>query len=1225
MDAISFVLGIKSSQLRSSQLRDLVYRGRVMKTSKIQDDGTAAPATNGHTNGVEEGDEGEASQRASRGDPKTAWVMAVYEDDAGDEQKWKRTITSSGSSEYRINDRVVTAQQYNEALEAENILIKARNFLVFQGDVEAIAAQNPKQLTHMIEQISGSLEYKEEFEKLQAEEEEAIEQQNFQLQRRRGINSEMKQYLEQKREAENYQKKEEERDDAIINHILWKLYHFQQEMDESSAQIQEHQEHLKEFRRNVETYEKRVEAARKEQSSVVREVNKIERGIKAKEKSVEDRENSLIPIDEKIAQSKKDMGELRKRIADVKKDRETQVATVQNLRKNLATVEKAQQQFEKEWAETLKKQGKELTDDDRKEFTALQAEAMRKTAENQSKLDSLERQLRSDEVSVNSLQGNVEHLTSTVEKLEAEVDTVKSRRDTCQEAVERLSGEVDTKKKQLGKVQSEKSRVNLKYLEVEDKLKAVVDKLQEAENGRRQSEREQRTQAMIRSMKSLFPGVYGRVGNLVKPTHRKYEEAVATAMGVNFDAVVVDTEKTGMDCIQYLKSERFSSMTFIPLDNIKVNASNSAVKGIQGARPTLDCLNFEPKLERAITYACEGSVVCDNLTICKDIVYGRRIPVKAVSLDGAVIHKSGTMTVGRVPEDRGGKRRFDEPDIENLRQLAEKHRDELNRLPRPGAQANVENELKHELNLLEQGLEQHKRELVAFNRNLQDKQKELAARERELSEFEPKYEEERAKLERTQVTVEKFRNAITEVQNKIFAGFCKRLGYENIQAYQEQQGSLEETANKKRQDFKVQKEKIENRLNWEQQQLDALSTRIKTMTDAMSRHHRDVEAFEEEKAEIEKALGEDQDELEALQETLEEARGRLGEKSKTVTEAKRDLDKRKKDIDSKLRDVSTLEAKIQKQSSGKLALLRRCKLEQIQIPLIEGALDNIPNEDVLLQKDQDAMDIDEEDEDAEAEVLEAALDDYGIEIDFDKLDEDLKSVRPSPYCSHFDSKLTNPSPMNPQSKTDSRRKSPPSRASSRNSTPTCAPLSVSKSSENASRRPRRNLKLRAPRSRPPAKSSIRSRRSVTSCSKRRFPTSRSTSSTYTRSSLAPMRTRSVVRRISMSRRTPTPPFCRAQSTPPCRRSSASAIWSTCRVARRPWQRWRFYLPSIAISRVRFSCSMRLMRRWIMRMWVRSRSTSGSTPGRVCSLLSSRSSRACSRIARVWLVYIGIRM
>jgi len=126
MDAISFVLGIKSSQLRSSHLRDLVYRGRVLKRSKIA--GTAGDA----------GDEEDlgADASVSQTDPKTAWVMAVYEDDDGNEQHWKRSINSQGSSEYRINNRLCTAQEYNDALEKENILIKARNFLVFQVSIK---------------------------------------------------------------------------------------------------------------------------------------------------------------------------------------------------------------------------------------------------------------------------------------------------------------------------------------------------------------------------------------------------------------------------------------------------------------------------------------------------------------------------------------------------------------------------------------------------------------------------------------------------------------------------------------------------------------------------------------------------------------------------------------------------------------------------------------------------------------------------------------------------------------------------------------------------------------------------------------------------------------------------------------------------------------------------------------------------------------------------------
>ena len=149
--------------------------------------------------------------------------MAVCEDDAGEEQQWKRTITNQGASEYRINERIVTAQGYNESLEAENILIKARNFLVFQGDVEAIASQSPKKLTKLIEQISGSLEYKAEYERLKAESEAAAEQQTFQLNRRRGINSEIKQYQEQKREAESYAKKADERI-KLSSHIFCGSY-----------------------------------------------------------------------------------------------------------------------------------------------------------------------------------------------------------------------------------------------------------------------------------------------------------------------------------------------------------------------------------------------------------------------------------------------------------------------------------------------------------------------------------------------------------------------------------------------------------------------------------------------------------------------------------------------------------------------------------------------------------------------------------------------------------------------------------------------------------------------------------------------------------------------------------------------------------------------------------------------------------------------------------------
>lgn len=134
MDAISFVLGVHSSHLRSQNLKDMIYRSEA-----LLEGGEDAPSSSG------------GSGRA----PRRAYVTAVYENDRGREIRFMRSINQNGQSEYRINNGTVPYAQYNAALEKENILVKVKNFLVFQGDVESVASQNPKDLTRLIEQISG--------------------------------------------------------------------------------------------------------------------------------------------------------------------------------------------------------------------------------------------------------------------------------------------------------------------------------------------------------------------------------------------------------------------------------------------------------------------------------------------------------------------------------------------------------------------------------------------------------------------------------------------------------------------------------------------------------------------------------------------------------------------------------------------------------------------------------------------------------------------------------------------------------------------------------------------------------------------------------------------------------------------------------------------------------------------------------------------------------------
>lgn len=983
MDAISFVLGIKSSHLRSAHLKDLVYRGRVLKTSKINDDGSAETQSNGNTTTT-------ADDKASRGDPKTAWVMAVYEDDAGDEQRWKRSITSSGASEYRINERVVTAQQYNDALETENILMKARNFLVFQGDVEAIASQSPQDLTRLIEQISGSLEYKTEYEKLQTDAEEAAENQNFQLHRRRGINSEIKQYREQKKEADSFQKKTEERDSAIVSHCLWKLYHFQKAMDESSTAIQDHQEDLKELKRNVESFEARLEEARRDQNATGRLVNRTDKEIKLKERNIEDKQNTLVPFDEKVHESSQQVEKLQMQSQKVSKERDEQAAIVEKVQKDIESVDKAQAVFETETKEQMRKQGRDISDTDRKEYNLLRAQVMSRSGTNQTKLENLERQRKADEVTVNNLRGKLDSITAAIEKTEAELQNIGDRKGSAESASKEVSEEIASKKKEFNQLQSERVRTNQKRTELEEKLEDVARKLREADDGRRQSDRETRMKEMVTSLKRMFPGVRGRIGDLCTPKQKKYDEAVIVALGRDFDSVVVDTEKVGVDCVQYLKEQRFPPMTFIPLDNIKVNAVNTAIKGFTGARLTIDTINFDTSVERAVSYACGSSVVCDTLSIAKHICYDKKIPVKAVTLEGYIIHKAGLMTGGRGPEPKGGKRKFEEVDVQNLQRMATKLKDEIDRLPKSDRRGSLEESLQIDLAGLERRLVAIKDELAAFTKNWTSKRRELDSSKKQLRDLQPKFREQMSQFESGNATVNEFRAAIARVEDEVFADFCKRLGYSDIRAYDASQGKLEQEVSERRNQFEVQKQRLENRLKWEVTRHGDTETRIKRMRDHIKRLKQDIKSYSKEKDDIEEAIRQDQDELDALRDTLEEQKAQLTDHNQKVSEARTELQKRSKDIEARQRDIGTLETNVQKNSASKSALLRRCRLEQIQIPLEEGTLDNLPNEDDLLRQDPDAMDVDEDDED----MMDIALDDHGIAINFESLDDDLKEVRP---------------------------------------------------------------------------------------------------------------------------------------------------------------------------------------------------------------------------------------
>lgn len=84
------------------------------------------------------------------------------------------------------------------------------------------------------------------------------------------------------------------------------------------------------------------------------------------------------------------------------------------------------------------------------------------------------------------------------------------------------------------------------------KIDELEVKLREMKADRHDNERDARLSQAIVTLKRLFPGVHGRMTDLCRPTQKKYNLAVTVAMGKFMDAVIVEDEHTGKDCIKVL-------------------------------------------------------------------------------------------------------------------------------------------------------------------------------------------------------------------------------------------------------------------------------------------------------------------------------------------------------------------------------------------------------------------------------------------------------------------------------------------------------------------------------------------------------------------------------------------------------------------------------------------------------------------------------------------------
>jgi structural maintenance of chromosome 1 len=321
---------------------------------------------------------------------------------------------------------------------------------------------------------------------------------------------------------------------------------------------------------------------------------------------------------------------------------------------------------------------------------------------------------------------------------------------------------------------------------------------------------------------------------------------------------------------------------------------------------------------------------------------------------------------------------------------------ELNRSkPRGKADENVIAEITR----LESAIAVVRDDLSACKSRYNGIKEELKHVERELKKLSPELKKAQTSHSKLSSQIAELRSVIDSAEDGVFASFCSQIGVGNIREYEERQLKVAEEESQARLRFDQQVARLMHQSQFEEEQLKLTQSRLVTLRNAAEDEQRKVEELEEKKRTIQVEITEAQEGITQLREMLQGLNDVLEEKNKHVDQAKKTHTKAAKILDQALKEIGLKNDDIEKLALERSATYRKCRLEDIKLPLLEGNLKNVPMEENL--REEVAMDVDDDDGTQQPRQIQ----DYGIEVDFDSLTEEERADNSPETTAEFDAQI----------------------------------------------------------------------------------------------------------------------------------------------------------------------------------------------------------------------------
>jgi len=139
---------------------------------------------------------------------------------------------------------------------------------------------------------------------------------------------------------------------------------------------------------------------------------------------------------------------------------------------------------------------------------------------------------------------------------------------------------------------------------------------------------------------------------------------------------------------------------------------------------------------------------------------------------------------------------------------------------------------------------------------------------------------------------------------------------------------------------------LTNRIEFETTQLKSTRERLAVLQATFEREEGNERILRQSQQDIERQLEKLQAEIDRQCGKLAEATQAYEEATKSVEEQRDRARKTQKQLDKALKEIASWNDEIEKSDSDRHAIYRRCRLEEIDLPLVSGRLDKVPIEEV---------------------------------------------------------------------------------------------------------------------------------------------------------------------------------------------------------------------------------------------------------------------------------------